>query len=204
MSVQKTAIPLISSQIKHAAAVMARAFYNDPFFTFVLPDPKKRARVLPWLFGKTIRYGHCYGKVYTTSSIDGVAMWLGPKNTSLAMMGTLLTGLFMLPLKLRRRELQRSLLLSRFANQLHKKSVNGLHWYLYGLGVEPSLQGQGIGHLLLQPILAQADREALVCFLDTNNDKNLPFYERNGFAVLNHGQASQTSPYTWIMLREPR
>lgn len=204
MFAQMTAIPLVSSQIKHGANVMARAFYDDPFFTFVLPDAAKRARVLPWLFKKTIRYGQQYGRVYTTPSLDGVTMWLGPKNTSLSMMGTLLTGLFLLPLKLSWRELQRSLLLSGFANQLHKRSVNGQHWYLFGLGVEPSQQGQGKGHTLLQPMLEQADREALVCYLDTNNEKNLPFYERNGFAVLNHGQASQTSPHTWTMLRESR
>jgi ribosomal protein S18 acetylase RimI-like enzyme len=201
---QKIAVPLISAQIKHGAIVMAKAFQNNPFFTFVLPDVTKRARVLPWLFMKIIRYGQHYGKVYTTPFLDGITMWLGPKNTSLAMMGTLLTGLFLLPLKLSWRELQRSLLLSGFANQLHKKSVIGQHWYLYGLGVEPLRQGQGVGHVLLQPILAQADRESLVCYLDTNNEKNLPFYERNGFVVHNHGQASQTSPHTWTMLREPR
>jgi len=201
MSVQKTAIPLISSQIKHGAAVLARAFFGDPFFTFVLPDASKRARVLPWLFGKTLRYGHRYGKVYTTPALDGVMMWLGPTNTSLEMLGTLLTGLFLLPLRLSMHELQRSLLLSGFANKLHQRSVIGRHWYLCGLGVEPAQQGQGIGRALLQPILAQADREALVCYLETNNEKNLPFYERNGFKVLDHGQASQISPHIWTMLR---
>lgn len=204
MITQKTAIPLISSQIKHGAAVLARAFYDDPFFTFVLPDANKRTRVLIWLFRKTILYGIYYGRVYTTPSLDGIAMWLGPKDTNLKMMGTFLTGLFLLPLKLSLHELQRSLLLSGFADQMHKKSVIGPHWYLYGLGIEPSQQGQGIGNTVLRPILAQADRDTLVCYLDTNNEKNLPFYERQGFVVLDHGQATQNSPHTWIMLRKPK
>jgi ribosomal protein S18 acetylase RimI-like enzyme len=200
---QQIVIPLASSQIKHGATILARAFFDDPFFTFVFPDTTKRARALPWLFEKTIRYGQRYGKIYTTPALDGIAMWLGPQHTSLTLMGTLQTGLYLLPLKVSWREFERSMSLADRLNQLHKKFVTGPHWYLYGLGVEPSRQGQGSGRALLQPVLAQADREALVCYLDTNNEKNIKFYERIGFAVVNHEQTSPTGPDIWSMLREP-
>jgi ribosomal protein S18 acetylase RimI-like enzyme len=199
----KTAIPLVSFQIKQAAGVMARAFHDDPFFTFVLPEPVRRERLLPWLFEKTISYGQRYGKVYTTAFLEGIALWLGPEKPSLAWTGTLLTGLFRLPLKLSWRELQRSMRLAKIAGQLHKESVIGQHWYLLGLGVEPSLQGQGVAGALLQPVLASADRERLVCYLDTNNALNIPFYERVGFIVAGQAQSSPTSPGTWCMRREP-
>ncbi len=202
MSPQKIAIPLTASQIRHTATVMARAFDGDPFFTFSIPDAAKRGRVLPWLFERSIRYGYFYGKVYTTPSLEGVALWLGPKHASLGGMGIARTGLFLLPLKLKWQELERCMRLSNYADRLHKKSVTGRHWYLYGLGVEPSLQGQGVGGALLQPVLAQADREGLVCYLDTNNEKNIPFYERNGFAVISHGQAISNGPQTWGMRRK--
>jgi GNAT superfamily N-acetyltransferase len=201
---QKPAIPLGLSQVKHAATVLARAFYDDPFFTFVLPESIKRIHVLPWLFEKTIRYGLRYGKIYTTPSLDGVSMWLGPKNTTLALIGTLQTGLFLLPLKLSWRELERSMRLADCADRLHKKSVTGPHWVLYGLGVEPSRQGQGLGYALLEPVLAQADLQALVCYLDTNKEQNIPFYEQNGFKVVGHQQARHTGPHIWAMLREPK
>lgn len=203
MPPQKIAIPLASNQIKHTATVMARAFYNDPFFTFSLPDAAKRGHVLPWLFERSIRYGHFYGMVYTTPSLEGIALWLGPKKPSLAWMGILRTGLFLLPLKLRRQELERCMRLSNYADRLHKKLVPGPHWYLYGLGVEPSLQGQGVGHALLEPVLAQADRDGLACYLDTNNEKNVPFYERNGFTIISQGQAIPNGPQTWGMRRNP-
>jgi ribosomal protein S18 acetylase RimI-like enzyme len=202
-SVQNIAIPLSPSQIKHAAVVMAQAFFEDPYFTFILPEAGKRARILPWLFERTIRYGQRYGRVFTTPGLEGVAMWLGPQNTGLAVMGALRTGLFLLPLKLSRQELERSLSLANYAEKLHKKSVTRRHWYLYGLGVEPSRQGQGIGGALLRPILAQADRERLACYLDTNNEFNVPFYERYGFAVISQGRAQSTGPKTWGMLRRP-
>jgi ribosomal protein S18 acetylase RimI-like enzyme len=204
VSAQKIGIPLMPAQIKQAAVVMARAFFDDPFFNFVHPNIHRRKRVLPWLFERTIGYGQRYGKVYTTPSLEGVAMWLGPEKPALALMGTLLTGLFLLPLKVTWGELVRSIRLARSAETLHKKSVTGRHWYLLGLGVEPSRQGQGVGGTLLQPVLTMADRERLVCYLDTNNEMNIPFYERRGFTVAGHSHFSPTGPDTWCMCRQPR
>ncbi len=199
----KTAIPLASTQIPQAALVLARAFYNDPFFTFALPDEARRAQVLPWFYEKFLNYGQRYGKVYTTASLEGVAIWLGPQKTSLTFLGILHSGLWLCPFKLDRPELQRSLRLSNYANRLHAAAITGRHWYLCELGVEPALQGQGVGSALLQPVVASADRQALCCYLETNNEKNLPFYERNGFAVAGHGQASPDDAHTWAMLRKP-
>ena len=196
------AVPLTASHIPHAAILLARAFHKDPFFTCVLPDPYRRARVLPWLSERMLRYGLRYGTVYTTPSIEGIAIWLGPQHPNLQLLGTLQTGLFLLPFKLSLPEFQRSLRLNNYAGRLHKTSVTGPHLYLLQLGVEPSLQGQGIGWTLTRQVLAQADRLALPCYLETNNAKNLAGYERNGFVITGHGQAYPGSAQTWAMLRK--
>ena len=195
-------LTLAASQVRAGAQVMARAFFEDPFFTFSLPDPARRRRVLPWLFERTIRYGQRYGRVLTTPGLEGLAVWLGPRHPSVGLAGSLQTGLFLLPWKLGVRALLRSLRLSNLADQLHRQSVTGAHWYLLGLGVEPSLQGRGVGRALLQPLLAQADREKAFCYLDTNNQDNLRFYERFGFAVVCQGHAIPGGPHTWGMRRQ--
>jgi ribosomal protein S18 acetylase RimI-like enzyme len=203
MLTQKVGIPLVPSQVKQAAAVMARAFFDDPFFTFVLPQPDRRRRLLPWIFEKTISHGLRSGKVLTTPALEGVALWLGPDKTSLTGMDTLLTGLFLLPIKLSWRELASSMRLNRSAGQLHTQTVTGRHWYLVSLGVEPALQGQGVAGALLRPVLALADRQALACYLETNNPGNLPFYEHYGFTLAGHVQARPGDPHTWAMRRKP-
>jgi ribosomal protein S18 acetylase RimI-like enzyme len=204
-TIQKIGIPLAAVQVRPAAELMARAFHEDPFFRFVLPDESRRRRILPWLFERTIVYGLRYGRVLTTPSLEGVALWLGPEKPTLTWIGTLLTGLFLLPLKLTSPELGRSLRLAGIAERLHKQSASGRHWYLLELGVDPSWQGHGLGGALLQPVLASADREKLVCYLDTNNEQNIPFYERYGFALASQGgQASPLVPPTWALRREPR
>jgi ribosomal protein S18 acetylase RimI-like enzyme len=203
MLTQKVAISLVSSQVRPAAAVMARAFFDDPFFTFVFPNLDRRRSILPWIFEKTIAYGLHSGLVLTTPALEGVAMWLGPDKTSLTGMEALLSGLFLLPIKLSFRELKNSLRLNRSAERLHTQAVTGRHWYLVDLGVEPALQGQGVAGALLQPVLASADRESLPCYLETNNAANLPFYEHYGFTVAGLAQAWQNGPHTWAMCREP-
>jgi len=202
MHMQRTCIPLTFSHIPHAAMLLARAFQDDPFYTCVLPDSVKRAHVLPWLQERLLRYGLHYGTVYTTPSVEGVAIWLGPEYSAVGVLGALQTGLFLLPLQLSGPEFQRSLRLSNYADRMHKSAVTGRHLYLMQLGVEPALQGQGIGSALLQMFNALADRQALICYLETNNEKNLPLYERNGFAVVSHGQAIPGGAHTWAMLRK--
>jgi len=196
------ATPLTASHIPHAAMLLARAFQKDPFFTCVLPDPAKRARVLPWLSERMLRYGMRYGMVYTTPSIEGVAIWLGPEHPELQLLGTFQTGLFLLPFQLSLPELRRSLRLNNYADRLHKTAVTGPHLYFLELGVEPALQGQGIGWTLIRQVLAEADRLAVPCYLETNNAKNVAGYERNGFTVTGHGQAFPGGAQTWAMLRK--
>ena len=203
MDLQPRAIPLASSLIKPAAAVLTRAFSEDPFITYVLPQTVQRDRIIGWLFERLLMYGQTYGKVFTTPALEGVAMWLGPDRTDLEWMGIIQSGLFWLPFQMGWEAFRRSMALTQTANRMHHKLITGPHWYLYELGVDPSHRREGVGSALLQPILTRADRERLACYLETNNEVNLPFYERNGFRLADRGQAATDSPFTWSMLRKP-
>jgi ribosomal protein S18 acetylase RimI-like enzyme len=55
------------------------------------------------------------------------------------------------------------------------------HWYLGTLGVEPSLQGRGVGTALTRNWLARVDPDGLAAYLETDRAENLPFYARFGF-----------------------
>jgi ribosomal protein S18 acetylase RimI-like enzyme len=196
-------LALLPSQTGPAARLLARAFEQDPFFTFMLPQVDRRRRSLPWLFERTVRYCRLYGRADTTPGLEGLALWLGPRRPSLAGWGILRTGLFLLPLRLSVPEFSRSVGLANAAGRLHKDSLGGPHWYLYSLGVEPARQGRGLGQALLQPVLAEADRARLPCYLDTNNERNLAFYESCGFRVVGQARAFPSGPPTWGMCRLP-
>jgi ribosomal protein S18 acetylase RimI-like enzyme len=78
------------------------------------------------------------------------------------------------------------------------------HWYLMALGVDPPYQGQGIGGRLLQPALVRADEERIPCYLETQTERNVGFYQQRGFNVVSEGEVPGYSLRIWVMVREPQ
>ena len=142
-----------------------------------------------------------YGEVSTTSDVDGVACWLTPGNTTVSSWQLLLvapTALFSFRLS----EQRRNTIYSRYTDEAHEQAISGPHWYLWGLGVEPSHQHQGLGGQLIQPILARADRDGLLCYLETTNGANVPFYEKQGITIVSDGVVPSTTLRVWGMRRK--
>ncbi len=195
------ASPMNPSQVKPAAEALARAFQEDPYYGYILPDAQRRRRIVPWIFERVLRYGLLYGKVYTTPAVEGAAIWLGPTNPVFGWWGAVRAGLFLMPLKMKRAEYRRIQLIDHAVDQIHMQTVTGPHWYLVALGVDPTCQGRRIGGALIQPVLEMAERENLACFLDTNLEKNLGFYGKHGFKVVGQEQPDPEGPYAWGMVR---
>ena len=97
---------------------------------------------------------------------------------------------------------QRLISVTDYIEPYHREAP-ARHWYLLVVGVDKSLQGRGLGSALLQPILDQADAEAMPCYLETFQPKNLPFYERHGFHVLREGVEPASALRFWTLLRDP-
>lgn len=193
-------IPLSPAQVDQASAVLCRAFYHDPLVEYVVPDETRRARVLPSFYRIVVRYTVRYGEVYTTPQVEGVACWLSPGNTTPStwrLLRVAPSALFAFGFA----EQSRNITYSRYTDDLHARAVSGPHWYLWGLGVEPSRQHQGLGGQLIQPILARADHDGLPCYLETTRQVNVPFYERHGFTVVSDGVVPTTALRVWGMRR---
>jgi ribosomal protein S18 acetylase RimI-like enzyme len=78
------------------------------------------------------------------------------------------------------------------------------HMYLGILGVDPALQSHGHGTALLAPTLAECDRMELLAHLESSNERNIAFYERHGFAVVDAYRCGGDGPPMVIMSRPPR
>ena len=80
----------------------------------------------------------------------------------------------------------------------------GPHWGLSAIGVEPILEGQGIGGLLLAQVLDECDRTGTAASLLCSKAKNVPFYERHGYSAENREhEIPDNGPRVWRMWREP-
>src|SRR2546422_6938605 len=74
-------VRLETSKAGFLAAVLSRAFHNDPNFRYVVPDEQTRGAVLPWFFNSAIRASQLYGEISTTETVDGGALWIRPART---------------------------------------------------------------------------------------------------------------------------
>jgi GNAT superfamily N-acetyltransferase len=77
------------------------------------------------------------------------------------------------------------------------------HWYLSVLGTEPGHQGEGLGSTVLQPVLDECDRLEIPAYLETGTERNVGFYARHGFRVMERIELPDGPPM-WLMWREPR
>src|SRR3954452_20900574 len=91
-------VRLERSRLDEASAVLARAFFDDPAWVWLLPDAQRRARLLPWLFriGSDARPAAFYVPV---APLIGAARWLPPGRPSMRVAATL-RALVTTPLRL--------------------------------------------------------------------------------------------------------
>jgi ribosomal protein S18 acetylase RimI-like enzyme len=193
-------VRLDSSRLGEASAVLARAFNDDPAWVWLFPNEQRRAQVLPWLF--RAGFDATAADVWTTRGrVLGAARWLPPGRPAMRVAPTL-RALMITPLRLGAAT-GRFFAYGRAVENLRLRIAPGPHWYLAGIGVEPDAQRRGIGSALLRPGVDGAARDALPAVLLTNNERNLPFYERHGFEVAAEGDTPEGGPHAWAMVRSP-
>ena len=74
------------------------------------------------------------------------------------------------------------------------------HWYLGLLGTEPELKGHGHGAAVLKPVMQRAAEQGVPCYLETMAERNVSFYSRQGFDLIESGvDPSSSLPY-WLFL----
>ena len=200
-------IPIIcleESCISRATEVMVHAFESDPVVEYIFQENAGDQDQVSVFFGAGLRYGMAYGEVYTTSDVDGVAVWLGPGNATMSLWGLIRTGVVFAPFKMKKNVRKRFFEILQFTAEIQKKYVPGDHWYLLELAVDPAIQGRGIGSALLGPVLEKADNDHLPCYLETFSERAAGFYERHGFRVVYEDNPLGGVSVCRFMLREPQ
>jgi ribosomal protein S18 acetylase RimI-like enzyme len=68
------------------------------------------------------------------------------------------------------------------------------HWHLAFIGVDPVWHGRGIGAALLRHALERIDEKGLPAYLESSNPRNVPLYQRHGFAVIREIRVGDSPP----------
>ena len=187
-----------ATDVPALAAALTRAFDDDPLTTWLFPNADARRRKLPAFFRSLLRASLPFGEVYTTEDARCAAIWNPPgtfplgwyKDARLGLTTTRLVGL-------RITACARGLMY--FASHHPKER----HWYLQMLGTDPDWQGRGAGSAIIAPVLERCDDEHERVYLESSKERNIPFYERQGFRVTADIQVPG-GPVVWAMWRDPR
>ena len=180
--------------------MLARAFQDDPAWRWGVPNPRRRASLLPWLF--QVNFEVTEAEVWVTAgAIEGCARWL-PPGRPVIHIGAMLRALVATPLRVREAT-SRFLAYGRAVEAMRASAIPEAHWYLAGIGVEPGKRRGGVGTALMQPGLEASVRDDVPCALLTNNEENLAFYELHGFKVIREGRTPEDGPPAWMMRRRP-
>ncbi|MYS18858.1 Acetyltransferase (GNAT) family protein [Streptomyces sp. DvalAA-14] len=92
--------------------------------------------------------------------------------------------------------------IARLTGAAHPK--DRAHEYLMLIGVDPDLQGQGLGGGLIANVLARCDREGRHAYLEASSLRSRALYERLGFTFMGHTIDLPDGPPMYPMWREPR
>jgi GNAT superfamily N-acetyltransferase len=181
-------------------ATLARAFDDDPFVNWMAAQDKRRARRIYEAMDLAQRMVARHNEIYTTEGIHGAALWAPP--------GKWKTGIIyqlkLLPSAARISSWKRLLTVGAGLNAVEQKHPDQPHWYLWVLGTDPVHQGKGVGGQLIRPVLDRCDREHMPAYLESSKEKNVPFYERNGFKLVERFEVPNGGPPLWLMWREPQ
>jgi ribosomal protein S18 acetylase RimI-like enzyme len=192
--------------IDQAAELLARSFETTPDYTHMFPDPYTRRDALRGFMRAPVRDSQAEGNCWMATDgamLLGVAAWQAPgrypwsMGRNLRALPATLSVLRHAPGSIRD--------LIEFGSTIDSHFPETPVWYLQVIGVIPEAQGLGVGSRLLEPALDLADRDRVPCYLETSNDKAVPFYLRAGFEIDRQDVELMTGgPTYWLMTRPPR
>lgn len=197
--------PLTLSDVEPAAQVLSQAFANDPLCAYMLPRPKTRVKALYKFFlvyGElNIKNNRGYG---IGDPLQGVAYWKSPSQENLSISVKSLGKIIPLFFSLYFAGYMRGKPITAQIDALHKKHVDGPHYYLDNLGVIPNAQGQKLSSKLLRPILQMADEQKVIAYTDTVTRSNVAIYEHFGFQCVEECPVANTGVTIWALRRPPQ
>lgn len=182
-------------EIPRVAATMGAAFADDPIVSWVY---RRRAeqRFAKYI-SALLRTIWRRREVWVTEDFSGAAIWAPPGEFRIEVgdilrMTPRLFGAFGRPA---------ALPANLAVEKLHPKEP---HWYLELLGTVPERQGHGVGAGVLKPVLDRCDEDGIPAWAWSSNRKNLSFYYRLGFEVLEERPFAKGAPPIFPIRREPR
>jgi len=190
--------------IYKAVDSLVQAFYDDDLVCYMFPDEKFRKEFIAWTYERWLRLLMQFKSVFVDEEVQGVAGCIPPSlYPHIPFRHIIKAGFLQAFPKLICRNFWRPLR-AYWDNQSRARSeVKEPTWILDILGVHPKSQGKGLGSALVQHLISCANRDGVPAYVITHKEKNIIFYEKNGFKLLNKKYSLPGGPPTCSLFYRP-
>lgn len=197
--------PATEADIDACAAVLSRAFQDDPGTMLVEPDDERRRDAFRPFFRTFIAASIADGAdiIVPADEVNGVASWFGPDAHGPREESMVANGLLEVLARFGDDATGRLGAMTGELEARHARLMSGQHLRLEFYGVDPDAQGRGIGVALAEHGHRRADELGLPCYLETFTEKNVRFYQRRGYRVSETFTVGDGVP-VYAMRREPQ
>ena len=191
--------PARGDEVPQLAAMLARAFHDDPVTAWFMRNEARRPRYAARFFAWQLHRLLGQEQVHVADDGSAAAVWALPGQwresnwQALRLFVSLVPALFThLPAAARGVERGRA------ASPAGAASVpRGARHRPAGAGPRAS------GRPVLRPGLELCDREGLPAYLESSKESNVGFYARFGFRVIAEVRMPGDGPTVWLMWRNP-
>lgn len=182
------------------ARMLARAFLDDPVASWAWRPDRLRLGALERFQAVRLRQLLAGEEVWTNDELTCAALWAPPGRWHSSLRETA----ELVPSFLHPRLFMRMPMVALGWEKLERAHPHKPpHLYLALLGTEPEAQGRGLGSAVLAPVLEQCDSDGVGAYLESSKKRNIDFYARHGFRVLDEIHLLR-GPTMWKMWRDPR
>jgi ribosomal protein S18 acetylase RimI-like enzyme len=190
--------PARGDEVPQLAAMLARAFHDDPVMAWFLRSERRRPKYAERFFAWQLHRLLGQEQVHAAADGSSAALWALPGQWRESTWQAL--QLFVALIPALAGHLPSA---ARGVDRVEKRHPPEPHLYLAVLGTDPPAQGRGIGSALLRPGLELCDREGLPAYLESSKESNVAFYGRFGFRVTEEVRMPGDGPMVWLMWRDP-
>lgn len=161
--------------------ILTQCFENNQSVNYITKQDNNRLNRISALMDYSFEMCYKFGEVFLSEDNNACALILYPDKKKTTFKSILLD----LKLILKTIGLANIGKAMKREEEIKKLHFKKLIYYLWFIGVDPKHQGLGIGTQLMDDLIKDSMRHQRPIYLETSTLKNIPWYEKFGFAIYN-------------------
>ena len=173
-------LKISANQAMVAINILAQSFADDPMWKFILPNPQNRLSILKAMFKVFVDDGIKRGQVMLAPNQEGAVIWY-PSQVNIFDESFIDVEEKLNAIAFDFQESEIVIRLDMIGKKIQPLAPTIPHHEIFWIATLPESRGKGVGSLMLQSILDDADSQNVGCYLVSSNPDNTSFYEYHGF-----------------------